>query len=127
MLAKPGDFSMRVTRRNFLIGGSSVIGGLVVGVPTLSAVGSEDNEEGRDRQIGFFVEIRPDGRVIIGSNQPEIGQGIRTTLPMLVAEELDVDWDSVSFRPMTWRRLNSTGALMSTEPAASSPTASLSM
>jgi isoquinoline 1-oxidoreductase subunit beta len=91
---------MRVTRRKFLIGGSSVIGGLVIGVPTLSVVGSEDDEAGRDRRIGFFVEIRPDGRVIIGSNQPEIGQGIRTTLPMLVAEELDVDWDSVSFRPM---------------------------
>jgi len=50
--------------------------------------------------IGFFVEIGRDGSVVIGSNQPEIGQGVRTALPMLVAEELDVDWEQVSVRQM---------------------------
>jgi len=82
-------------RRQFLIAGSGVAGSLILGLP-LVASGSEDS----DRMIGFFVQIDPDGRVIIGSNQPEIGQGVRTALPMLVAEELDVEWSNVSFREM---------------------------
>ncbi len=97
MSAKPEEFVTTVSRRRFLIGGSSAIGGLIIGVPSFSA---EADETGRERQIGFFVEIKPDGNVIIGTNQPEIGQGVRTALPMLVAEELDVAWDRVSIRPM---------------------------
>ncbi len=97
MSAKPEEFVTTVSRRRFLIGGSSAIGGLIIGVPAFSAAA---DETGRERQIGFFVEIRPDGNVIIGTNQPEIGQGVRTALPMLVAEELDVAWDRVSIRPM---------------------------
>lgn len=95
MSAKPDEFEVRLSRRSFLVGGSTVIGGLVIGLPAAA-----QNESGRDRQIGYFVEIRPDGQVIIGSSQPEIGQGVRTALPMLVAEELDVDWEMVSVRPM---------------------------
>ncbi len=97
MSANPKDVAPTISRRRFLVSGSSVVGSLIIGVPSL---GADANESGRDRHIGFFVEIKPDGRVIIGSNQPEIGQGVRTALPMLVAEELDVDWGRVSISPM---------------------------
>jgi isoquinoline 1-oxidoreductase beta subunit len=53
-----------------------------------------------ERQIGYFVEITPAGKVIIGSKDPEIGQGLRTAVPMMVAEELDVAWEDVSIRQM---------------------------
>ena len=88
-------------RRAFLIAGTSVAGGFVLGLPAIRFAQAEivDGTEG-DRQIGFFIEIEPDGSVIIGSNQPEIGQGVRTALPMLVAEELDVEWSRVSVRQM---------------------------
>ena len=83
-----------MNRRQFLIVGTSLAGSLVLGLPRITAADSEE------RMIGFFVQIDADGSVVIGSNQPEIGQGVRTALPMLVAEELDVDWSRVSIRQM---------------------------
>jgi isoquinoline 1-oxidoreductase beta subunit len=75
--------------------GVGVAGSLVIGIPAAASV-----EDDKERMIGFFVQINADGSVTIGSNQPEIGQGIRTALPMLVAEELDVEWSQVQVRQM---------------------------
>ena len=90
-----------ISRRQFLVAGSAVTGSFVLGLPIVNIARAEltDGTFG-ERQIGYFVEITPKGKVIIGSNQPEIGQGLRTALPMMVAEELDVGWDDVSIRQM---------------------------
>src|SRR5687768_18549162 len=42
-----------------------------------------------------FVNIRPDGKIVIQVNRLEFGQGVQTALPMLLAEELDADWKNV--------------------------------
>jgi hypothetical protein len=39
-----------------------------------------------------YIQIDPDDRVLIWCAQPEMGEGTKTSLPMLVAEELDADW-----------------------------------
>ena len=42
-----------------------------------------------------YVHITPDGAIVLMAKNPEIGQGIKTALPLIIAEELDVDWNDV--------------------------------
>ncbi len=90
-----------LNRRQFMVsgltaGGSFLIGGILPSVANADSTAKEEN------QIGFFIEILSDNSVILGNNQPEIGQGLRSTLPMLVAEELEVDWNNVSVKQMPY-------------------------
>jgi len=50
------------------------------------------------RLLNAFVSIGADDRITIVNKNPECGQGIKTMLPMLIAEELDVSWDQVDTR-----------------------------
>ncbi len=86
-------------RRRFLVSGLTATGGFLLGVPAFKLL-AESGGASEGGKIGYFVEIQPDNRIIIGVAQPEIGQGVRTSLPMLVAEELDVEWSDVSISQM---------------------------
>jgi isoquinoline 1-oxidoreductase beta subunit len=82
-----------VNRRFFLRATALAGGGMLLGTyaEPLAAQGSNAAS-----QLSPFVRINSDGKVTIIAKNPEIGQGIKTMLPMLVAEELDVAWEDVS-------------------------------
>ena len=91
----------RVDRRQFLRVSSMVGGGLLLGT-MLDATGAAQlfAAEATPGSAGEFtpnawIRLSPDGSVTIVAQNPEVGQGIKTMLPMLIAEELDVDWNDV--------------------------------
>lgn len=95
------------SRRTFLRAGAAATGGLLVTVavpgcrPSNGSGADPDGEAvsgGDPAAINAFVQIAPDGTVTLTAPIPEIGQGVRTALPMIIAEELDVDWASVQVR-----------------------------
>jgi isoquinoline 1-oxidoreductase beta subunit len=84
-------------RRRFL--GQSAGVALLLGVQAGGAIaalsGNGEPDAAGDFVPNAFIRIGTDGRVTLVSKQPEIGQGIKTSLPMVLAEELDVDWKQV--------------------------------
>jgi isoquinoline 1-oxidoreductase beta subunit len=84
-----------LTRRTFLKISALAGGGMLLGVyfePEAEARGSTAPPRS---VLNAFVRIEADGTVTIMAKNPEVGQAIKTTLPMLIAEELDVDWKDV--------------------------------
>ena len=88
-------------RREFVQVSASAAGGLLISV-TLpreafadSAGASAGGGAATGVALGGFVEIAADGTVTIAAKNPEIGQGMKTALPLIVAEELDVPWERV--------------------------------
>jgi isoquinoline 1-oxidoreductase subunit beta len=83
-----------VSRRNFL-GGVFSAGALVLGASVLPLKSLAAPTADATWQPSVYLGLEPDGRVIIIAHRSEMGTGIRTALPMLVAEELDADWARV--------------------------------
>src|SRR5258708_3972303 len=83
------------SRRAFLRASVAVGGGLLLDFSLPGVLGARENSAQPWSTLNAFVQISNDGAVTITSKNPEIGQGIKTMLPMLIAEELDVDWASV--------------------------------
>jgi isoquinoline 1-oxidoreductase subunit beta len=83
------------SRRAFLRASLTVGGGLLLDFHIPGVMAAPPDSSPSWATLNAFVEISSDGTVTIMSKNPEIGQGIKTMLPMLIAEELDVDWSSV--------------------------------
>ena len=83
---------MKLSRRTFLQVSASAAGGL-----TMSACSPGGSQQAAVAQNTpwVFVRIEPGHPVVIGARAAEIGQGVKTSLPMLIAEELDLRWKQV--------------------------------
>ncbi|WP_271406834.1 xanthine dehydrogenase family protein molybdopterin-binding subunit [Tenacibaculum soleae] len=88
------------SRRSFLRTSALAGGGIMIGFNLFTACKpnvkpSVDIENLNFNDFNAFIKISEEGYVTIYSPNPEIGQGVKTSMPMLIAEELDVDWNNV--------------------------------
>ena len=85
-----------ISRRQFLVGGAIVGTGLVIAfyVPHhgLHPVGEHTFTP------NAYLHIAPDGKITIVVARSEMGQGVRTALPMILADELDADWSQITIQ-----------------------------
>ena len=89
------------SRRNFLRTSALASGGIIIGFNLLTACKTEAKPSIDIANLNFndfnaFIKISDEGYVTIFSPNPEIGQGVKTSMPMIIAEELDVEWDKVN-------------------------------
>src|ERR1700739_4044854 len=90
-----------VSRRGFLKGGIIAAGALILGVrgyPLLAADDKLPHDTNADHATlhpSVYLGINPDGTVWIVAHRSEMGTTSRTTLPLIVADELDADWKRV--------------------------------
>jgi len=87
--------SSLLTRRGFLQAAGTISGGLWLAWYEAPAMAASAAPPGTGAMLGVFVRIEPAGTIVIGARATEIGQGVKTSLPMLIAEELDADWSRV--------------------------------
>ncbi len=88
-----------ISRRNFLKSSALAGGGLMISFSWLSSLAAPATEANavasNFAELNGFLKISPEGIVTIFSPNPEGGQNVKTSMPMIIAEELDVDWKSV--------------------------------
>ena len=125
---------MQHSRRDFIKYAATTGSGLLLGFNILSPKGFNSSVISLDTEgsVSFnaFLSINADGTATIFSPNPEVGQGIKTSFPMTVAEELDMDWKLVKVEqapldtkrferqvaggsgstPHSWKRLRQAGA-----------------
>jgi isoquinoline 1-oxidoreductase beta subunit len=88
-------------RRDFMRKSVFAGGGLALGIyiqaaeTALGQVVKSSSASAGDFTPDAFIRISPDGTVSLISKQPEMGQGVKTSLPMVIAEELEVSWKDV--------------------------------
>src|SRR5258708_27356341 len=90
---------VNLSRRNFLKASALAGGGWIVGVHLPGVGRSAEAQQGGAPPfpLNAFVRIGKDDTVTVIVNHSEMGQGPYTSIPMMVAEELDADWSKVRY------------------------------
>jgi isoquinoline 1-oxidoreductase beta subunit len=90
-MSAPASPARRSFLRSTAVGSAFMLGMSAEGALAAAAGAAAS----KDFTPNAFIRIGRDGRVTLISKQPEIGQGIKTSLPMVIAEQLDVPWGDV--------------------------------
>src|SRR5260370_14761469 len=89
--------NLPLSRRSFLRVSATAAGGAVglvnLALPLAAQEGAQPNPKVYPPDA--FVHIKPDGKILITVNRLEFGQGVQTSLPMILADEMDADWSQM--------------------------------
>jgi isoquinoline 1-oxidoreductase beta subunit len=92
----------QLDRRSFIKVSALAGGGVMIGLYTEPALLSQGQRGGPPPATpvnpATYITVNPDNTFTIIAKNPETGQGIRTALPMVIAEEFDVDWKQVKIQ-----------------------------
>jgi isoquinoline 1-oxidoreductase beta subunit len=84
-----------ISRKHFLRVSALSAGGMLLSFSFLNEAFGKQPFEGAVFTPNAFIKIGADGTIVLMAPNPEIGQGVKTSLPMIIAEELCVDWKKV--------------------------------
>jgi len=84
------------SRRNFLKVSALSGGGMLIGFSLLNLTAEAKALDETLFTPNAYIKIGADGSIVLFAPNPEIGQGVKTSLPMIIAEELGVDWKKIS-------------------------------
>src|SRR5215470_8609477 len=82
-----------LSRRSFLQAGAAVGGGLMLSLRL--SLATDEAKAADSFALNAFIRIEPDGQIVLTMPYVEMGQGTYTSIPMLIAEELEVDLSQV--------------------------------
>jgi isoquinoline 1-oxidoreductase beta subunit len=86
----------KISRRNFLVSSTAVGGGLALGWHVSGGATPATAQGAAGNEVGIWVVVHSDDRVVVRIARSEMGQGTLTGLAQLVAEDLECDWTKVS-------------------------------
>src|SRR5262245_50003331 len=100
-----------LTRRDFLTVSVTAAGGLLLAfnLPTRARPKPFGESTTDAREINAWLAIEPDNSVMIRCAQAEMGEGVFTALPMIIAEELECAWDKVRVEYASYNRSQQEG------------------
>src|SRR5690349_3142287 len=87
-----------VNRRTFLQVSAVAGGGLVIGLYAPKLAGQGRGGPAPSLGANDYIVVNPNNTFVIVAKNPETGQGIKTALPQIIADEFDVDWTQVSIK-----------------------------
>ncbi|WP_426702292.1 molybdopterin cofactor-binding domain-containing protein [Rhodanobacter sp. Col0626] len=99
MSHRPASDKLHLSRRRFLQVLAGTAGALMVGIRVADAADVPLPPAllgDKFQDLGAYVRIDADGNVLIGARDPDTGTGVATSLPRIIADELDADWKRVS-------------------------------
>ena len=97
----------KINRRNFIKISGLTGTGLILSFPLIA---QQEKVRNTTVELNAFLKIGTDNRVTIFAKNPEIGQGVKTSLPMIIAEELEVDWEQIAIQQANYKFDKSLGS-----------------